>query len=169
MNKESCELTPDLLRRYFSYDPNTGEFLWKEMSAKRIRVGSIAGRTDEYGHRNLTLRNRHYQAHRVAWLFAFGSWPKGVIDHINGIRDDNRIANLRDVSIATNSQNQKRPTSKNKYSDLIGCGYNPRMKKWYSRIWIAGKQVHLGLFDDKLVAHQAYLAAKRIHHEGCTI
>ena len=113
---------------------------------------------------------RHY-AHRLAWLFATGEWPKETIDHINGDRGDNRIANLRDVPRRINCENQRKARSVNRVG-LLGVSRatgNRPGKPYTAFIGVRGKSVGLGYFPTAELAHEAYLAAKRRLHEGCSI
>ena len=109
-----------------------------------------------------------YLAHRLAWLYLHGVWPSGDIDHINGVMTDNRECNLRDVPTRLNQENRRR-ASRGYTSCLLGVSWNSRQQKWVAHIQVNKKQVHLGQFDCKLKASDAYLTAKRAMHPGCTI
>lgn len=106
-------------------------------------------------------------AHRLAWLYVYGEWPNGDIDHIDGDRLNNRIANLRDVSRRVNLENQRRPKACNK-SGFLGVK-TFRDQRFQARIQVRGVQLHLGTFDTPHEAHAAYVAAKRNLHQGCTL
>jgi hypothetical protein len=98
-----------------------------------------------------------------------GNWPNVLIDHINGNPSDNRIENLRDASALVNAQNKRRAHI-NSTSKLLGATWNKRLSTWQVQIKLAnGARKYIGLFECPNEAHAAYLAAKRIHHEGCTI
>ena len=99
-------------------------------------------------------------------MYVNGSWPIGEIDHVNGDRGDNRIANLRDVDHKTNSQNERRARAINTSGFL---GVSKQGNKWQASIRHGGKQLYLGLFAAKEEAHSAYLAAKRLLHAGNTL
>ena len=98
----------------------------------------------------------------------YGEHPKGDIDHINGIKDDNRIENLRDVSKSVNLQNRKQ-APKHSSSGVLGVSWHEDCQKWRASIKIQGKKKYLGLFTSKEEAHQVYVAAKRQFHEGNTL
>ncbi len=104
---------PELLRSLFLYDPVTGR-LHHKANRRRVKVGSYADstrRADGYRQVALRLDGKQYQlkAHRVAWILAHGAIPHGKqIDHINGIRDDNRLCNLRLVTQRENDQNRRK-------------------------------------------------------------
>ena len=138
--------------------------------AKRVKVNSLAGtvRKQDGGRLHIAFRGKRYLAHRLAWLFVYGKWPEGVIDHLNGNSLDNRISNLRDVSNTVNSQNQRKSRSDNQ-AGFLGVSWHSRTRKFLAQIQINGVKTHLGLFTTPEEAHAAYLAAKRKYHEGCTI
>lgn len=150
-----------------SYDPKTGVFIWSK-SGHRISIGSIAGGAAPSGHIKITYKGKSYFAHRLAWFMTFGHWPKGCIDHINGNPSDNRISNLRDVDQCINKQNTIQAYSNNK-SGLLGASFRPKVGKWRAQIMIDKKVKHLGFFETAEDAHNAYIAAKRENHKGCTI
>jgi hypothetical protein len=84
-------------------------------------------------------------AHRVSWALYYGEWPSNQIDHINGIRDDNRIENLRDVSHQQNGRNQKRHSTNT--SGVCGVRWDSCRSKWRARIRIGSYHKHLGYYD----------------------
>jgi len=102
----------------FSYEPNTGVLLRIAPTLRRDGffskkgVGHHAGWIDANGYRQVQLAGKVFYAHRIAWLLQTGSWPKQQIDHINGIRSDNRWCNLRDVSKSRNMENQHKKRGK---------------------------------------------------------
>lgn len=152
------ELTAECLREILHYDPSTGIFSWKIKTNNRFKFKSPAGNVNATGYVHIRIRTKQYKAHRLAWLYTFGVWPKGQIDHINRIRSDNRIANLRDSTAISNSQNRK------KAKENPGAYYKPLINKWESRITINRKQVNLGCFPSAELASKAYLKAKAEFH-----
>ena len=100
-------LTQQFLRSSLLYDENTGLFI-RRVNAGGQKAGVVAGTVKPAGHVEVSVGGHIYKAHRLAWFYVNGKWPKGLIDHINGIRSDNRIKNLRDVSDAVNQQNRRR-------------------------------------------------------------
>lgn len=133
-----------------------------------VKAGRITGNRNTGGHIGFAIDRRMYLAHRLAWLYVHGSWPEGQIDHINGIRTDNRICNLRDVSRSINAQNVHGARKDNKLG-LLGVCWREASKKFIAQIQVAGKVRHLGMFRTAEDAHEAYLKAKRKYHPGCTI
>jgi hypothetical protein len=132
------------------------------------KAGDVAGYLAQDGYLIISIRQRGYQAHRLAWLYMHGEWPQKYIDHINCDKLDNRIANLRDVTARVNSENRKRAPCNNKYTGLMGVSYGSK-NSWKATIVVRGKARHLGNFPSPEMAHEAYVAAKREHHEGCTL
>jgi len=102
------ELTQERLKEILEYDEETGFFHWKKRIAHCVHIGDVAGKVDRYGYVTIGLYVKEYRAHRLAFLYITGEWPKNNVDHINGIRDDNRWENLRDVSSVHNMRNQKK-------------------------------------------------------------
>jgi len=110
-------------------------------------------------------------AHRMAWLYVYGVEPeKGLhIDHINGIKIDNRIDNLRVVTVSGNVQNQRKARVDNTHSGLLGSHWDKKSGKYNAVINVNKVRIFLGAFADPMEAHQAYLTAKRELHATCTI
>lgn len=154
------------LREYLAYDPETGVFRWVRKPGTQPLAGQEAGNIDPSGYRRICFRRRQVWAHRLAIWFAYGRWPKDSVDHINGNPSDNRICNLREVTHQANIQNIRRPNKTNT-SGFLGVS---RLKgKWFAQIRVSGRNVSLGRFSSAEAAHEAYLAAKRRLHKGCTI
>lgn len=99
-------------------------------------------------------------------MLVHGSWPRGQVDHINGIKDDNRLCNLRDVSININNQNKRLPFA-NSHTGVLGVGM--LNGKYRARIRVNGKRKHLGDFETIEDASNAYVNAKRLLHAGNTL
>ena len=167
--------TPEVLaelHRLYVCDPETGE-MRRTTARGRYKAGQLAGGMSSRG-RYLTLLvlGKYVALHRAVWAMTKGAWPVGEIDHINGIKIDNRLCNLRDGSHQLNVQNIRVPTSASS-SGLLGAHcLNSRTKgtkKWGSSIALNGKSIHLGRFHTKEQAHTAYVEAKRRLHVGCTL
>jgi hypothetical protein len=143
------------------YEPRTGDFTWK-IDGKVMRVGDIAGCNygPPTGYWRVGLNGRSYLAHRLAWFYVHGVWPSKTIDHINGIKTDNRIANLRDVDQSTNNSNCHKPVGKQTSSGLRGVSFHKGYGKWRAAMRFKGKNLWLGVFTTPEAAHAAYLAKK---------
>ena len=148
-----------------SYEPETGVFRYLSKTGARA-AGDVAGSRHSEGYVRLKIDGVGYGAHRIAWLMVTGRLPLGQIDHINGVRDDNRMANLRDVPALINCQNRRFASARNKTGVL---GVVPAGDKFSAYIGSGYGCSNLGTFDTKEEAGAAYVAAKRVAHEGCTL
>lgn len=160
------------LRELLYYNPETGVFTWRFSRKGRKGVaGSQAGTQHRKGYRYITLDRLRESEHRLAWLYVHGMLPCSEVDHINGKRDDNRLANLRVVDPTTNRENLHAAKTQNKSSGFLGVSRCLAKKdlRFKARITVKGKEILLGRFDTAEAAHAAYLEAKRVHHPGCTI
>lgn len=165
---ESKLITCARVRELIDFVAETGEILWRKKPRQSRRDGLTVGNVGPQGYLRVCLDGRDYQGHRIAWLWYYGAWPVGDVDHINGDRSDNRIANLRCVSRSVNLQNL-RSAHRISRSGLLGAHWSSDKQKWKSRIKAGGKFHWLGYFDSAELAHSAYVNAKRALHEGCTI
>lgn len=136
-----------------SYDQDTGTFTWKIARMRGHVPGAIAGHPAQDGYRTIMIDGQAYKAHRLAWLLHTGAWPKEQIDHINRIRDDNRIENLRE---ATKSQNQiNSGIYKNNKSGYRGVYFADG--RWVAGSTKNGKSYCLGRFATAEEAHRRFL------------
>lgn len=167
-------LTAERVRELLDYEPETGEFRWR-IARSGVVVGKVAGYKAHNGYMQLKVDYRIYAAHRLAWLHFYGEWPVNEIDHINCVKDDNRIVNLRDVSNQANSQNRRearRMSTPSPFSTgLLGTYFNQRRRCFIANISnpITGKYEYLGRYATAEEAHAVYLEAKRRLHEGNTL
>ena len=154
-------LTAETLRQYLDYDAATGLFTRRVTRKGGARAGDVAG-TLSLGYVRIQLNGGFYMAHRLAWLWVYGHWPSKHLDHINRIKSDNRIANLREVSRSENMQNTS--LSVNNTSGYRGVSYFKQTGKWQAYIATNRKLHHLGLFESPESASAAYQeAAARLH------
>lgn len=153
----NCDITPELLNQFLDYDKETGIFKWKVSRGNQYtKPGMIAGFKDTYGHMGIEINGKRYLSHRLAWLMVFGKWPDHQIDHINRIRDDNRIINLRDVPGIVNVNNKG-----NYRSNTTGFkGVTVKKGRFIAQITVNGKCKHLGSFDTAEQASKVYQQAK---------
>jgi hypothetical protein len=165
MTEQRAALTAEQVRELLDYDPETGRFTWR-IAPRGHKAGSQAGCIDSYGYVVIRIAGAGHKAHRLAWLIAYGEWPDDQIDHINGERSDNRIANLRSLTNQGNQQN-RRTAHRGNSSGLLGV--SPKRGKWRAQIKVDGEKRHIGMFDTPEAAHAAYLEAKRKLHPTCSI
>ena len=129
-------LTADRVLELLDYDPETGHFRWRVTKGSKRMAGEVAGCLYGKGYWSIGIDRRLYYAHRLAWLYVHGEWPKRVIDHINRDKLDNRIVNLRDVTISENGLNQKSvrgfyfDKSRGKYMAYIQVNGKARTKRF---------------------------------------
>jgi hypothetical protein len=161
----SADLSAQKLRELLNYDPETGIFTRRIALCNAVKAGDVAG-SNSNGYLALHVAGRRYKAHRLAWMYVYGDWPKSHIDHINGDKADNRITNLRDVDRSTNLQNMRLATKRNSVGLM---GVYPVKGRYTSKIMVNGASRYLGCFKTAEEAHAAYLEAKREFHPGCTI
>lgn len=159
------KLTAKRLHELLHYDPKTGIFTWLVDLGKMHLKGKQAGQNSDRYIR-IRIDYRMYLAHRLAWLYMTGKWPKGEIDHRDGIKTNNCFDNIRDVTRSINGQNTQRARKDNKLGIL---GVSKRGNKFSAQIKYDNKNRCIGLFDTPEKAQDAYLAAKRKHHKGCMI
>ena len=162
------EPTQERLKQLLNYDPETGVFVWKVAASNRVKVGGVAGAISCEGYRRINIDGRSYYGHRLAWLHCFGRWPAKHVDHVNGVRDDNRLVNLREATDSENGQNRQKAQANNR-SRLLGVYWNKRNERWVAQIALNGKLRYLGLFDTAEDAHAAYLTSKKKLHPFSTL
>ena len=165
-------LTLDDVRSRLLYNPETGKLYWKmqspDIGENRTFNKRFAGKEAGYlnnGYVVINLFQIKYRAHRLAWLLSYGSFPSMIMDHINGIRSDNRLANLREVNAFQSTQNRGRKSGSASGFKGVSRG-GGTSKKWVARITHNGQDLNLGAFETKEEARSVYIdAAKRLHGE----
>lgn len=135
------------------YDPLTGIF---------TRNGKVAGTLHGAGYIQIKVDGRLYLAHRLAWMMFHGRSPSGQIDHINGDKSDNRIANLREATGSQNLRNRGKP--KNNTSGFKGVSWNSGRRAWLATIHRKGSNKNLGYFATREAASDAYNRAALKYH-----
>jgi hypothetical protein len=158
-------LTQERLKELLNYDEETGLFTRKKaLAAKGCSINKIAGCLTVRGYWKISIDKKQYTAHRLAWFYVNGCFPESAIDHINGIKTDNKISNLRLVTHSENLQNIYKSRKNNKTSKTLGVSWYKRDKKWQAEIQVNKKRIHLGRYDSLSEAKNAYLSAKNIYH-----
>ncbi len=139
MKYKTCSIAR--LKDYFDYDPEAGTILWARHKGTKYK-GDIAGCLNKKGYRTIKLDGMLYLAHRMAWAMHYGAWPEKEIDHINHIKNDNRIENLREVDATQQSRNKG--LFKNNRSGYHGVVWNKRIKKWQVQICVDNRVYYYG-------------------------
>ena len=146
------------LKSLLSYEPDTGVIRWIAQGKGRIKKKE-AGTLLHSGYAGICIGPKRWQSHRIAWALHYGEWPKDQIDHINGIKTDNRICNLRE---ATNAQNGKNlGLSKANTSGHKGVCFDKQTGKWRAIIKVNFKQINIGRYADLQDAINARVAAEQ--------
>jgi len=171
----------DYLREILDYNPETGELKWKpkrpdmfndggwwkyrpEAQCARYnekRSGKIADYQESQKYRCLYIDGKSYKSHRVIWCIVTGRWPSGQIDHINGVRDDNRWNNLRDVPKLINAKNQRK--HKTNTSGVTGVSYVKHISKYIAYIGSNNKMIRIGYYETLEEAAKARKEAEIKH------
>ena len=159
----------EYLRECFSYSPETGVLTWRERPREHFKndgawrycnnrlAGSSAGSITPKGYISIHVAGCRYLAHRLVWALYYGKEPKAQIDHVDQVKSNNALCNLRE---ATNTENQKNTSlRKNSSSGTTGVTWYRSTRKWLAKISSNGKRIHLGYFNDKKDAEAARLAA----------
>ena len=156
-------LSLERLHDVVSYDPDTGIFRWRKVTSNRVKIGDVCGQLDRHGHRSINIDGLRYMAHRLAWFYVHGIWPVEEIDHINRIKDDNRISNLRDCTRTQNNRNVG--IKRHNKVGLKGVSRHSQCRhKFVAQITIGGRPKYLGIFDTPEEAHETYKEASMIYH-----
>ena len=153
-------VTAERARELLDYNPETGVLRWR--TKRRGQKRNIATCLSSSGYSLIGLDYRLYRAHRVMWLLMTGKWPDHDIDHINGVRTDNRWVNLRSATRTQNTYN--RCAQRNNKSGYKGVFFHKRANRWQAVIGVDGKRIHLGCFRSPELAAAAYARAAKIHH-----
>ncbi|WP_313010956.1 HNH endonuclease signature motif containing protein [Brevundimonas sp.] len=149
-------ITQQELKEYLSYDENTGKFIWLKTNFK----GRVAGNVTSEGYINICVKRKIYKAHRLAWFYVHGVWPKDQIDHKDRKRANNAIKNLREATGSENMWNSA--AQKNNKSGFKGVSWCKRTKKWIAFLMFNKKNRRLGSFNTKQEAAAAYQGAARV-------
>ena len=156
------EITQARLKSLYDYDPSTGVFTSK-LYNKPVGFAHRGYLVVELWHKG---KQRKFRLHQLAWLYVYGRWPEPMTDHINGIKTDNRIDNLREVTMAQNAQNRQpyKTNSGLPRSGFKGVHWIKASSKWRAAIGHNKKTISLGMFDDPEKAFLAYKeAAEKLH------
>lgn len=153
-------ITQEELKKKIYYNPKLGKFYWIEASGSASEGDEACAITN--GYVTIKLNGKLFQAHRLAWLYKTGEMPIYNIDHINGIRTDNRFCNLRDATQSQNCMNQG--ISANNSSGYKGVSWHKKTGKWQVACKIKTKHYYLGVYDTAIQASRVYQEFAKTHH-----
>jgi hypothetical protein len=156
-------ISVEYAREILDYNPETGELRWKwrDDRAKwwnNRYAGTVAGSMSTQGYIKVGIDYKHFRSHRLAWLLVYGYWPTNEIDHINGDKTDNRIANLREATSQENNRNVG--LRKDNSTGITGVSWNKQCRKYMAQIQAGGKLIYIGLFDTLEAAATSRAAAE---------
>lgn len=154
-------ITQEFLKHEFHYDLESGVFVRIGSSNSKSQRGTRVGSVHSAGYLTVRISNKQHFLHRLAWIYCYGDIPQGMkIDHVNRIRNDNRLINLRLVTCQQNQQNKV--ISKFNKSGYSGVYYCNTYKKWKAQIGVGKRRTKaLGSFTSKSEAISARLAAEK--------
>lgn len=165
-------ISPELLKSVVIYEPDTGLFVWK---TRPLSMFSDKGHSAEHtcarwntryagkpaftaimntGYFAGSVNKAKLLAHRAAWCVYYGKWPTDEIDHINHVRTDNRIVNLREATRSENAQNNR--SHKDSASKYLGVSLYGRDQVWIAQIYVDGEQKYLGRYHNEIDAARRY-------------
>lgn len=139
-------ITQKQLKSIVRYNPDTGVFIWIDTPSNRVKVGDIAGNISPDGYREIKILGYRSRLHRLAFLYMDGHLPIDEVDHINGVRNDNRWCNLRSVTKSENAKNKKILSNNN--SGVTGVFWDKRTGRWAADIKVGYKKIWLGRHSD---------------------
>jgi HNH endonuclease len=145
--KPDNNITAELVRERLHYDPDTGIFTWKK--GRKNDIGKVAGCLNSRNYRLISIFDRSYMGHRLAWLYVHGQWPTKWIDHIDGDASNNRISNLREVTPLESAKNRR----------FKGCYFVKHKRRFRALLMVSGHRMYLGSFKTEEEARAAYVAA----------
>ena len=169
--------TIEILHKLLVCDAIAGKLYWRERDVNMFKLTGVGGAygnccrwnarfsgkeafttNDGDGYLTGEIYEQKFRAHRIVWAMNYGEWPN-QIDHLNGIRKDNRLKNLRSVTSLENSRNNTMPI--NNTSGVCGVGWYKSSGKWVASIGVYGRRVHLGYFTDINDATDARKSAEK--------
>jgi len=157
MTVSNAGLTVERVRSLLAYDSERGHLYWLANRRGGASAGDRFGKQCKNGYRLGKVDQKHLYEHRLIWFIVHGEWPPQTIDHVNRIRDDNRLSNLRLATYSQNNANRDQDRSDGRR----GVTWHKKCGKWQSSIQIEGKFRHLGLFSSIEEAGAARDAAAR--------
>jgi len=144
----------EILKSRLNYDMKSGVFTYKH-DYNVMKKGEIAGRFNTNGHIQISINNKRYMAHNLAWLYVTGEYPETfIIDHIDRNYSNNSFGNLRKANLSLNQGNSE--IRKDNTSKIKGVSWSKNKKCWVAQICKNSKKIHIGYFSSKEDAKKAY-------------
>ena len=156
--------TQEQVKELFNYNPETGIVTRKKSVANNTKTGDTAGWINGEGYLHVKINGFTYKLHRIIWLYVHGDWPEGVIDHINNVKTDNRLCNLRSATIQVNNIN--RLPRKDCGTGVPGVTFHARDNAYYAACKRDGKQNFLGYYKTIEEASKAVEQFKKNYEIG---
>ena len=154
-------VSPTRLRELLEYNTTTGQLFWR-VDRGKVKAGKEITCLNGAGYIVVRVDDVLLRAHRAIWAMIYDEWPNTEIDHINGVRCDNRLENLRQATHTENMKNIKKPATNR--SGFKGVSWHYKGQKWQAHIKADGVNHYLGLFDTAEQAHEAYKEASQKLH-----
>lgn len=164
VNVESMKttLTQELLKEHLHYNLDTGVFTWIKGNGKSVNAGDEVHTTDKFGYKLIRIFGKNFKQHRLAFLYMTDDVP-AIVDHINGIKGDNRWCNLRKANTFTNQQNKR--LQKNNRFGMKGVYYRKDRKMYQATIQVNKLSMRVGSYKTPEEAHIAYCFAALEYHK----
>lgn len=151
-------MNQEILKELLIYDSKTGVFVWKIKPSKKVKVGNIAGTLSLQGYIKIRIFGKEYRAHRLAWLYEYGEFPEGILDHIDQNKLNNSISNLRIVTVSENGHNTKLYSSnKSGHKNIF---WDKRVSKYSVSLCYNNKPKKLGYYkniEDAIEARDKFI------------
>lgn len=154
MSTKEESLDWDVLVNALDYCIDTGIFRWKDSRRGAVVKGSVAGGSDSNGYITIKLNGTKYYAHRLAWFYCFKEWPISLLDHVDQIKYNNRLDNLREANHSQNALNTGIPI--NNSTGFKGVCLHTASGKYQAQVKINGAYKYLGLYNTKEEASEVY-------------
>lgn len=159
MKPKTPKIAHGELLRILDYSHETGVFIWKILASSRAKPGQKAGAKVCGGYLSIKYKGESFLAHRLAWFYVNGEWPDGPLDHRDGIRTNNAIANLREADTSLNAANKRRQINNTSGAKGVQKRANNR---WRASIEHGRKWISLGTYGSREEASAAYLEGARM-------
>ena len=156
------ELRYEEVARLFTYDREAGILYWRNKNGNNTRRNYVAGslKGDKNGYQRVGIKGKIYKEHRIIMMLCFGHIPENAeIDHINHVRNDNRLCNLRFVTMSENMRNKS--VSSKSTTGVTGVYFYKRLQKYIARIRVNREFIHLGTLETLEDAAEARRQADR--------